>query len=90
METRYTYKYKGNFARLTYPYDPDAKACGIDLPKHPYIYFAAPSADVFITSYRPYGSPPVFLNAPKTTISELAAIPTLSFTIAHNMTLDNK
>lgn len=37
----------GNFKALTAAYDPDGKACGIDYPKFPYIYFASPHADVF-------------------------------------------
>lgn len=37
----------GDFKRLTTPYDPDAKGCGVDLPEYPLIYFASPHVDVF-------------------------------------------
>ena len=35
----------GNFKKLTHPYDPDGKGCGVDYPDYPYIYFASPHAD---------------------------------------------
>ena len=39
----------GNFSKLTTPYDPDGKGCGIDHPDHPFIYFAEPTISVIIT-----------------------------------------
>lgn len=36
-----------NFSKLTTPYDPDGKGCGIDYPEYPFIYFASPHSDVF-------------------------------------------
>ena len=38
----------GNFSKLTTPYDPDGKGCGIDHPDHPFIYFAEPTISVII------------------------------------------
>ncbi len=35
-----------NFSKLTTPYDPDGKGCGVDYPEYPYIYFASPHPDV--------------------------------------------
>lgn len=35
-----------NFSKLTTPYDPDGKGCGIDYPDYPFIYFASPHSDV--------------------------------------------
>jgi len=36
----------GKFSKLTTPYDPDGKGCGVDYPNYPYIYFASPHYDV--------------------------------------------
>lgn len=36
----------GNFSKLTTPYDPDGKGCGVDYKDYPYIYFASPHSDV--------------------------------------------
>lgn len=38
---------QGNFDKLSTPYDPDGKGCGVDYPDYPYIYFASPHPDVF-------------------------------------------
>ena len=40
----------GNFSKLTTPYDPDGKGCGVDHPDHPFIYFASPHVGVCITN----------------------------------------
>jgi hypothetical protein len=37
-----------NFSKLTTPYDPDGKGCGVDYRDYPYIYFASPHADVIL------------------------------------------
>ncbi len=47
---------KGNFSKLTTPYDPDGKGCGVDYPDYPFIYFASPHSDVkTIIIYSLYG-----------------------------------
>ena len=90
METRYYHRYSGNFARLTYPYDADGKACGIDLPKYPYIYFASPSPDVKIKKIRIFGSQHVYQNVRLQMTKYFVAMLILWFSIAANTIPDNK
>jgi hypothetical protein len=42
------YLYLANFGKITVPYDPDGKGCGVDngYTDYPYIYFASPHIDV--------------------------------------------
>jgi hypothetical protein len=38
---------KGTPSRLAAAYDPDTKACGLDYPDYPYIYFPILSPDYY-------------------------------------------
>ena len=44
-----------NFGKLTVPYDPDGKGCGVAYPSYPYIYFASPHINVQTKKYSPFG-----------------------------------